>query len=411
MIINTYSTRIASALVCLLITGTSLADDWLQFRGPGGSGAAVDQPLPIQFDTNKNIAWKADLPAKGASGPIVIGDNVVVTCSGGDDQDQLYVTCLDAGTGAAKWTQKFWATGRCFCHPLSANAAPTPTSDGKYIYAFYSSNDLACIDLDGKLIWYRGLAVDRPKAGNDVGMAASPVVHDGIVVVQIESQNDSFAIGLNAATGETVWTIDRDRDDGWSSPLLLTCDGAPPMVVLQSPKRFTVVELHTGKTVFEAAGKCGPISSAVAANGRLFVPMDGTTAFAVSAEGKFEKIWNSSQIQPSTASCVVYGGSLFAINRAGVLTGFNILDGQPTNKVRVGGTFWSTPIIAASHMYCFTQDGKARVVELGSEPKVVHEHDFGDEVFLGSPAVSGGALYIRSDKSIWKITETSDSSS
>ena len=100
-------------------------DDWKQFRGPGGCSVAEGE-LPTEFDETKNIAWKTELPAKGASSPIVVGDKVFVTCSGGIGQSTLYTVCIDAKTGETLWTQKFFATGRCFVHNLSANAAPTP---------------------------------------------------------------------------------------------------------------------------------------------------------------------------------------------------------------------------------------------------------------------------------------------
>ena len=107
------------------------------------------------------------------------------------------MVAIDQHTGKQRWRRSFWATGRTYTHPTSSNAAPTPVSDGQYIYAFYSSNDLACLDLSGNLMWYRGLAHDYPKAGNDVGMASSPAIAGDVVVVQIENQGDSFASGID----------------------------------------------------------------------------------------------------------------------------------------------------------------------------------------------------------------------
>ncbi len=394
--------------ICLVAPANSAtADDWTQFRGAGGISVS-DSSLPTKFDDETNVAWKVPMPSKGASGPIVIGNKVIVTCSGGEKQDQLSTVCIDAQSGKQLWEQKFWATGRCFVHPLSANAAPTPATDGEYIYAFYSSNDLACLDLDGNLIWYRGLAVDYPKAGNDVGMSSSPVVHDGVVVVQVESPGDSFAMGLDTETGKTIWTNERTKDGVWASPLLLESENAPAMVVLQSKDGFDVLNIKTGEKVFSDKGQCSSISSAAIVNGRLFVPIDGTTAYSVSADGKFEKMWNSSQLRPSSVSGVVHDGQVLSLNGTGVLQSFSLDDGTPGKKVRVCAprATWSTPVVAGDHMYFFTQKGMSHVVKLGEEPEVVHEHNFGDdEVFLGSPAVSNNAMYVRSDKFLWKIAE------
>ena len=178
---------IATLMLSVAVSGTLSAQDWTSFLGPGAASVA-DAVLPKVIDDDANVAWKIPMPGKGASSPIVVGDNVIVTCSGGlgDNQDEIMVVCVDKKSGKQKWEQKFWATGRCFCHPLSANAAPTPTTDGERIFAFYSSNDIACLDMDGNLLWYRGLAADHPKAGNDVGMSSSPVVVDGVVICQVE---------------------------------------------------------------------------------------------------------------------------------------------------------------------------------------------------------------------------------
>lgn len=398
-------------LVAVLMFGVAsiaIADDWSQFRGSGGMSVAQGK-VPKSFDNSTNIAWKVSLPAKGASGPIVVGDRVIVTCSGGDKQDQLYTVCLDAKTGKELWKQEFWATGRCYVHPLSANAAPTPASDGKHVYAFYSSNDLACMDLDGNLKWYRGLAVDFPKAGNDVGMSSSPVVADGVVVVQVECQGDSFAMGLDAETGKTIWTQERPRVGVWSSPIVSEVNGKS-FVVLQSKDSFDVLDIKTGNRVFKSEGQVSTISSAAAKSGRLFVPVNGTTAYSMTADGSLKEEWNNKTIRPSSMSTVVHNNILFTINRAGGLFAFDAGNGQPIGKARVisGSGLWATPVVCDNHMYIFEQGGTAYVVDLkdGKAPKVVHEHSFGkDEVFLGSPAIADNAMYVRSDKSIWKIAE------
>ncbi len=165
--------------------------DWKQFRGASSAGAAAEgEQLPLKWSAQENTAWRAELPGRGPSGPIVVGDRVIVTSSSDYDQKRLHVLAFDTKLGQKLWERQFWATGRTRTHPSSANAAPTPASDGEFIYAFYSSNDLICLDLDGNLVWYRGLAYDFPKAGNDIGMASSPDVIADTRIVQLENQGD-----------------------------------------------------------------------------------------------------------------------------------------------------------------------------------------------------------------------------
>ena len=390
---------IAFCLPCLLGT------DWPQFRGPGGISSIADATIPIEFDDEKNIGWKTDLPAKGASSPIVVGNKVVVTCSGGSQQEQLYTVCLDSNSGGVLWTQKYWATGRTLCHPLSANAAPTPASDGTHVFSFFSSNDLACTDLDGNLIWFRGLGLDYPKAGNDVGMSASPVVQDGIVVVVVESQGASFAMGLEADTGKTVWTIDRKKSASWTSPVILKAKDGTSKVAIQSSDRLTLVDLTSGEIYKDYEGKGNVVPSPSVVGNVLLSPIDGATAYSMESEEP-KVLWNSEQVRISSSSFVVHENKLYTMNGS-VIASYDMSDGKQITKARVEGSYWSTPVIAGQHMYMFAQDGTGYVVDLNDELKVIHKHQFKDEVMLGSPAISGNAMYIRSDKSIWKIADKS----
>jgi len=402
-------TILACGTLAIFISGfiasDLFAEDWTKFLGPGGT-STTPAILPKKIDDEKSVEWKTKLPAKGASGPIVVGDQVIVTSSGGGErQNELYVTSIDAKSGKQKWEQRFRATGRCFVHNLSANAAPTPTSDGERIYAFFSSNDLACLDMQGNLLWFRGLAVDYPKAGNDVGMASSPVVKDGIVVVQVECQGDSFAMGLDAKNGKTVWKQDRSKDASWATPTIVTTNSGKSLVAMQSSSKFDVLDLKTGEELFSAEGRCSTISTTSQFGSELIVPLNGTTSFEVSSDGSVAKKWESAQLKAGSPSYQVTDDFIYTCNSKGILATYDRATGTQVSKVRINGSYWATPIVADGHMYCFGQDGVLRIVELGAEPKVVHQHEFENEVFLGSPAVSNNAMFTRSNNYLWKFAE------
>lgn len=392
----------ALALICCGLCG----NDWLQFRGPGGSSISKDAKIPVELADH--IDWQVELPGKGPASPIVVGDRVIVTCSSGPKQDQIFVVCFNANDGKQLWSREFWAQGRCFCHPLSANAAPTPASDGKNIYAFYSSNDLVCLDLDGNLKWYRALGVDHPKAGHDTGMSSSPVVADGVVVCQVENQADSFVIGIDAETGETMWEKERTKDASWASPVILpSTDG--PNVLIQSPDRISVLDLKTGEQEWELENRTNPIPTTTVSGNRLYLPVNGTTAYQFSADGQFNELWNSQRVSASRASLLADTENLYTIAGSGIVNCFDASEGNPKWKVRVGGTHWSTPVIAGEYLYLFSQEGAAAVVNLADEnagddkDRLIYEHTFENQVFLGSPAVSNNALFMRSDSHLFKF--------
>lgn len=401
-------TRSVSCLLAVLSVVLFCGADWLQFRGANGASASPDVAPPDSWSETTNVAWKASLPGRGASGPIVVDGRTYVTCSSGVKQDRLHILCFDNATGKEVWQREFWATGRTLTHPFSAVAAPTPASDGKRIFAFYSSNDLACLDLDGNLLWYRGLAFDYPKAGNDIGMAASPVVVGETVVVQIENQGDSFAAGIDVATGETRWRVDRERRANWVSPIAMPGEREGSRVVLlQSASGLTAHDSMTGEELWRYDVACSTTPSVAVTEDHIFIPANGLTVLKLAPDATVPSlVWDSSQLSPSPASPIVVGDRVYTMNSSGVLVCGDAATGERLWQLRVGGKYWSTPVVAGDRMYCINSDGAAKVVQLGEKGEVVSSNEFSEEI-KGSPAISGGALYVRSDHFLWKIASGS----
>lgn len=385
----------------LLLASTCSAADWTAFRGDGSSTAeGPAPPSEWSLDEGRNVAWTADLPGRGVSGPIVVGGRVLVTASDGPRRERLHVLALDAATGDRLWTRRLWATGRSNCHPTSANAAPTPASDGERVFAFFSSNDLVAIGLDGRVEWVRCLTLDHPGVGNDIGMASSPTVSGDAVVVQAECKGQSFAIAVDRRTGGTLWEAERPSDSNWSSPLAWTTDDGRPAVWLQGRDGASLHDAMTGDPLARIDAPCdGTISPMTDGSGRLLLPTGGVSVF----EAPFaEPIRQLSKLQPGSPSPVVWKDQVLVINRGGVLTCADLASGDVAWRRRLGGRFWATPVAAGGRLYCVNADGEATVVDLEAGGKVLSKADFGQDV-LGSPAVAGDAVYFRGVNRLWKI--------
>jgi outer membrane protein assembly factor BamB len=387
------------ATMIALVNANAPAADWPQFRGPKGASAASEK-IAIDWSGPDAIAWKSALPGKGPSSPIVVGNRVFVTASTGINQDRMHVLCFDAGSGKQLWERQFWATGRTLSHPDSGNAAPTPASDGKRVFAFYSSNDLVALDLDGNLLWYRGLAFEHPKAANDVGMSSSPVVAGDVVVVQIENQGDSFAAGIDRATGETKWQVAREAAPAWCSPIVIP--GKTPaedIVLLQSMDRLTAHNPNTGKELWMHKSGCDSISTTAVGDGVVYVPGQGITALDTTSNSKTPSIvWQVSSLNAGAASPVLSGDRLYIINRAGVLNCADSRSGKVLWKLRLEGSFWSTPTLVGDQLICCADSGLIQIVDLpqdGSTGSVASKVDLKEKI-QGSPAAANGAVYIRS---------------
>lgn len=394
--------RCLAALSLSLVAALSGGADWLHFRGSDTSGISTETGLPTTWSATENVAWKTALPGRGVSSPIVVAGKVIVTSSSGFRDDKLHVLCVDAASGKVDWHRQFWATGRSLHHPTSSNAAPSPTSDGRRVYAFFSSNDLVCIELDGTVRWMRGLTYDFPTAVNDVGMSSSPVVVDDTVIVQVECKGDSFSAGIDADTGETRWQLPRLKDMNWCSPALMPLSDGRQAVLLQSPDRLTAHEPRTGKELWAYVAPCSSIPSAVADDKLVLVPSAGLTALRAVASGTPEVVWKENRLGPGNSSPVTHGDLVYVINRGGVLVSGKLSDGSIVAQLRLGGSFWATPIIAGDHLYAANEEGITHVVKLGEKPEIVAKNELGEPV-LGTPAIGGGALFIRSDGNLWKI--------
>lgn len=393
----------------LSLAAGSESHEWRSFRGPNSSGYQPHANVPTEWDVEDgtNIAWRAELPGRGVSGPIVVDGKVIVSASSGANRDRIHVMAFDEGTGDLLWHRQFWAIGRTLMHPVSSNAAPTPVSDGKRVFAFYSSNDLICLDLDGNLQWMRGLAIDHAGVGNDVGMASSPIVAGRAVVVLCQCQANSFCAAFDRETGEPLWELKRPPVGNWSSPIAITTQFEGQVieaVVLPSGEALEVVEADTGRLLWSLPMRCSTIPSPVAGEGMVFVPGTGITAVSTAEDAENRQLWQDRNLNVGNSTPVAAGGQLLLQNSAGVLTSVDIVDGSTNWRRRLKGPYWSSPVVAGRYLYSVNDYGEARVVDLEAKGKIVSSCNFGeDQEILGSPAVAGDALYIRSHQYLWKI--------
>ncbi len=400
---------IAALALALAFSSSSFAGDWPQFRGPGSAAVAGDAAIPA----NLKIDWSAPLPGRGLSSPILVGEKVFVTCSSGPAQDRLHLLCFHAATGAQIWERRLQATGRTMAHPKTAVAASTPCSDGQRVFAMWSSNDLAAFDLEGNLLWVRGLTADYPNASNSLGMASSPIVVGGTVVAMIENDSESYSLGIDVNTGRNLWKLDRPKSANWTSPVAWRADAkAMPVVVLQSSKGLLAVDPATGSALWEYTEGASTMSSSVVSEGVIYAPSSGITALVPQSNNAAPvQLWRSKQINPATISPLVIGERLLSINGAGVIATAHIRSGESNWKLRLTGPFSGSPVGAASRVLAINEKGLVHVVDAGTEEgRVIGQFQLPlnaetKELLLCTPALSGNHVFVRADSTLWRLGE------
>lgn len=404
-------TRLLAVLVLVGLSERAVAADWTQFRGPGGSGVSEEKNLPVRWSATDNIRWKVALPGRGLSSPVIAGGKVYVTACTGYQQSRLHVLCFDEASGKQLWERQFWSTGLTACHPKTNMAAPTPVTDGQRVYALFATCDLACLDADGNLIWYRSLTGDYPTITNQVGMAGSPVLAGDTLVMLMENMGESCALGLDKLTGKNRWKIDRDRAITWTTPLVTTLGGKPE-VLLQSGSQLTAVDPATGgkRWAFETKG-IATASSAVVVGDTVYLPAGEFTALKPRADGATPDVrWTSNRLRPGYSSPVVHQDRVYTLN-SGILVCADAADGKVLWQERLKGPFSSSPVIADGKLYAVSEEGEAFVVELADKPKLLATNTVkpaDKDFFLATPAIAGGAIYLRCDGFLWCIGGKSD---
>ncbi len=399
------------SLGCLIPTN-ALADNWYAFRG-SDTRAASDATLTINPDGTIPVAWSTETLGRGISSPLLVGGWVVVTGSGGQDERDLTIEAYDAADGHRVWVQRGMATGRPYTHPTSANASPSPATDGQSIVALFSSCDLLCVGVDGSPRWFRALAVDHPQTGNDVSMSSSPVIHHGVVAVQLENQGDSFIAGIDLTDGQTLWTRPRPRRSGWTSPIAVDLPDAnlpggnqtTPAFIFKNGDGLEVVAARSGELLRSLQISAGGSSSTTLVADRdaapmLLVPGDGVTALDLSS-GDWPELWNNDRLSSSGASPAVGASSVYTI-KGSLLVAADIETGELRWRQRLPdiGSVWSTPVVTGSGIFIADQSGQIAVVaDRDDEAEVIGSIDLQQPV-LSTPAVGSNAIYIRADRKI-----------
>ena len=395
--------KVLAFVSVLSLSQIASGEDWLQFRGNDHRGISLKSETPTNLSKN-NIAWKTPLPGRGLSSPIVIENRVFLTASSTADQSRLHVICANRVNGEIEWERQFWATGRTICHEKTCVAAPTPVSDGKNIYALYSSNDLICLDLDGNLKWIRGLMQDYPNASNSLGLASSPIIVDGTLIVQIENDSDSFVSGINLKDGSNIWKLARTKKANWTSPIRLN----DKEVAIQGSEGITCVSAKSGTVQWSYNEGASTIPSSVtsADSAILYVPSNGITAIKPRKDNNTpEIVWQESQLRPGTSSPIIVGDNIYIINRAGVLNAAKKDTGERLWRLRLEGPFSGSPVSSNGHIYVASErKGVFQSIDINGKEGILRGSIELGETILGTPAIANNSIFIRSDGHLWKIS-------
>lgn len=239
--------------------------NWPRFRGPNGSGVAVDGSFPTVFGPETNVVWQTPLPP-GHSSPCIWNDRIFLTAF---ENNELLTIGLDRGTGKMLWQQSVAPTS--IERGGSGNGSPassTPCTDGQRVYVYFGSFGLLCYDFAGKEIWRKPLPVPITQHG----ASTSPICVDDRVVLVSDQDVGSYALALDSATGRELWKTERPGyRRGFATPVLWPKDN-PTQFIIPGTLRLNAYSLADGTAQWQVHGLPNEmVSSAIAGDGLIYV--------------------------------------------------------------------------------------------------------------------------------------------
>jgi outer membrane protein assembly factor BamB len=427
--------------VLLSFTAFTADDDWLRWRGPNYDGVARGE-APLEWSESRNIAWKVAIPGRGFSSPILWGDKIFLTTAvptgvespppptdgsgggrrgagggvGAGREHRFVVMCLDRKTGKTVWERvATTATPHEGYHGRYGSfASNTPATDGKYLYAFFGSRGLYTYDLDGKLIWKKDFQPMRMRL--QFGEGVAPVIDGNTLYLKFDQEQGSHMVALDKTTGKQLWRVDREEVSSWSEPLIVTHNGRKQVIVSASNK-VRSYDPATGKLIWETSGLGSNVIPAPVATAGIVYVMSGhrepnLLAVKLGREGDLTNsdaiVWKNDRGNSYSASPVLQDGKLYFISDNGMLSCLNAATGEAYYKQQrlpKPYNFKASPVAANGKLYLATEEGDVVVVKMGEKYEVLATNTLPDEMFIATPAIAGGSIYLRGQNALYCIRQ------
>jgi outer membrane protein assembly factor BamB len=429
---------------------TSIADpaQWPQWRGPFFTGMARTG-APTEFSETKNVKWKVPIAGRGFSTPVVWGDKIFLTTAvptgkaaapeaasnqaapgagggrrgpggpggaGAGVEHKFVVMALDRKTGKTLWEREAkTAVPHEGHHPAYGSfASNAPVTDGKYLYASFGSRGIYCYDLDGKLIWERDLVQMRIRL--QFGEGSAPALYGNLLIHHFDQESDSFVVALDKRTGKEVWRAGRDEMSSWSTPFIADYKGKK-QVIISATKKVRSYEPETGKLIWECAGLgANVIPQPVQYNDTVLV-MSGfrdpkLMAIRLGKEGDLTGtdavLWSQTRGLSYTPSPVLDDNKYYTLTDTGMLSCFNATTGEPyyqQQRLLQADSFKASPVGAGGRLYLASENGTVTVVKMGEKFDVLATNTMADQVFVASPVVVEGDLFLRSKTHLFCVSD------
>jgi outer membrane protein assembly factor BamB len=397
------------------LAGIQAAEAWPEFRGPTGQGLSTATNVPLRWSVTENVAWKAPVPGKGWSSPVLSSGKVYLTSAVEENQQvSLRALCYNAKNGEPIWNvEVIRPDGEATkaLHKKNSLASPTPILADDRFYVHFGHLGTACLDLQGNVLWTNTELKYPPVHGN----GGSPALVKNLLVFNCDAATDPFVAALDAQRGTVQWKMPRRtpaaRKFSFSTPLLIEVEGEQQII---SPGSGMVAAYQpaTGSEIWRVRYDTGysVIPRPVFANGLLYISsgFDRPVLYAIDPKGAkgdaTEKnvLWKHSRGAPNTPSMIAVDDNFFFVSDAGIASCLDARSGTVHWSERLGGEFSASPVSAEARLYFQSEAGVGYVVKAGKTFELLARNDLGERTFA-SPALADNAVFLRSESHLWRV--------
>ena len=405
--------RYTAALFCLVVGVSLRAEEWPQFRGPTGQGHSTEVGLPLEWSESRNIAWKVPVDGSGWSSPVVAGGRVWLTAArpSGRSSVSLRAMAFDVATGRVVVdTEVFKVSTATALNPKNSRASPTPIVDGDRVYVHFGPDGTAALTTAGAVLWTKKLPYEPQHGGG-----GSPALYRDLLIVNCDGNGDeAYVIALDTRTGQTRWRKDRRRPaaQAYSTPLIIR-SGERDLAISVGAFRTVAYDPNSGDEIWRVGYDDGfsNVPRPVFGAGLVFIAtgFNSPTLIAVRPDGRGDVTrshvaWTVSRGAPYTPSPLLIDTRLYYVSDTGVLTCADAPSGRILWQQRLGGNYSASPVYADGRIYYSSEEGVTTVIGGGPTFQKLAVNTL-DEPTLASIAVSGGAMFIRSEGHLYKVAK------
>lgn len=404
------------ALFAWLDVSARAESDSLHWRGPNANGNIGKGVFPTKW-SDASVLWKVDLNGRGGSTPIVVANQIVLT-AGIEGKNNLLAFDLSG--------KELWKTAlgeeRPGKHKKASGSNSSPISDGKHVYAYFKSGDLACCDLKGKVIWQRNLQTDLGEDTLWWDLGTSPVLTDDCVVVAVMQTGPSFLVAFDKKTGEQKWLTKREMDvnsesnQAYTTPVI--ADTKEGKILLTLGADYVTAHLASDGKYLWKVGSFNPtnhqyfrsIASPVVVGEMVICPyarganLSGVLYGSGIADDK-RLAWQRTDIGSDVPTPVGAGERAYICGDKGEITCIEASTGKtlwthslPKNR----NAFSASPVLAGGNLYCLREDGLTFVIRDADQFELVSENQL-DTNTVSTPVAIDGKILIRSFDSLYCI--------